>query len=155
MNTNENNNKIELADKIFNLECPTLDIGDRVGNTGYIDFIQPNEFNESFRKGIDKDNRRFITIHANIEYENGEIKKTFTTIFERYTGISLPIQSANMVVLFETAGGININQLELLYKLLTEGSVNITEKIINTCHITALNYMHKYKPVKISLVNID
>ena len=33
----------ELINKIYNYECPILNIGDRKGHTGYIDFIQEKE----------------------------------------------------------------------------------------------------------------
>jgi len=121
----------ETANKIYNIECPTLDIGERTGGTGYIDFIKSSEFPESFRKGIDKFGRKFISFRADIHYANGGINETLTTLFQRSNDYQHLWMAAGDVpktkLLFDTIGGANINQLELVYNLLQNGHVNLTE----------------------------
>jgi hypothetical protein len=161
-----NNEQIKtIANQIYDIECPTLDIGTRVGSTGYIDFINSNEFIESVRKGVDINGRKFIAFRANIEYSNGQNIETFTTIFQRYyNDENLWMGAGKQTHLFATYGGINIFQLHLLYKLLTEKTVMVTEDMINTCSLEDMvntyrigqyNYDNEktlHYPVKITLV---
>ena len=46
----------------YSLNCPILDLGNRVGWTQYIDFITWDEVNYPIMKGRDKFNRYFIVI---------------------------------------------------------------------------------------------
>ena len=145
-----------LTNQIYNIECPILDIGQKAGSTGYIDFINSNEFIESLRKGIDKTDRKFISFRANIEYSNGQNVETFTTLFQRYSDDEyLWMGAGKQTHLFATYGGINIYQLQLLYKLLTERTVMVTEDMINNCRLGQYNYDNTntiHCPVKITLV---
>lgn len=160
----------EIAENIYNIECSTLDIGDRTGGTGYIDFIEPTEFPESFRKGSDKYGRKFVTVRANIYYANGDYYETFTTLFQRYKDTEHLWMSAGKLakikLLFETIGGANIYQLNLLYDLLKNGYVDITDEMIDNCNLLPYNqsvtlFMPPkdkdpgWKPIKITLKCCD
>ena len=157
MSTREINDQIQLtAYKILDIDCPILYIDDESGYTGYIDFIGEDRFNESVRKGSDKFGRRFITFRANIEYSDGSIIETFTTLFQRYSENEfLWVGAGRQCHLFATEGGTNLSQLQLLFNLLTEKTVIVTEDMINTCrHVphSYINYPQKHHPIKITLV---
>lgn len=126
-----------IATEIYNTTCPVLDIGDKYGNTGYIDFIDTNDFSEPVRKGIDRHGRKFICFRAIIEYTEGQTKETFMTLFQRYMGYELLWMGAGQnIQLFSTYGGTVVEQLELVLKLLQETSVDVTEDMLRTCRIT-------------------
>lgn len=145
-----------ISRQIMDIDCPILDIGEKRGYTGYIDFITPKDFKEKVNKGIDMFDRRFVTFRAIIEYEDGKTTETFTTVFQRYTNNELLWMSAGYYsLLFYTYGGVALEQFELLYKLLTEGSVDVTEDIYKNCRIQCSTCgIHKVdtnKPKKIYL----
>lgn len=145
-----------ISRQIMNIDCPILDIGEKTGYTGYIDFITPKDFKEKVNKGIDMFDRRFVTFRAIIEYEDGKTTETFTTVFQRYTNNELLWMSAGRYsLLFYTDGGMILKQLELLYKLLTEECVEVTDDIYEHCRIQRSTYgIHKAdtnKPKKIYL----
>lgn len=146
-----------ITQEIYNQDCPNLDIGDRVGITGYIDFIDTSEFEESFNKGIDKYERKFVSFRANIEYEDGTTKETFTTLFQRYSKTeNLWMGAGRNTHLFDTDGGTNLQQLQLVLKLLKEGSVDITDEIYENCRITPSKWnwdIDNNKPKRIYLVS--
>ncbi len=148
----------QVADQLFAFNCPELDVDDQMGPTGYIDFIKPNDFYGSCRKGIDCANRKFITFRAEIEYSNGQKLQTFTTLFERR---NIPdaymIQSANKYTLFYTDGGATVEQLKLVLKLLNDKVIGLSEEMAKDCKIrypgALIEDNYSYKPVKISLIN--
>lgn len=72
--------------KIYNL--PTLDLGDRVGATGYLDFIRPDKMaGLPIKRGFDRLNRAFFCL--NVSYlpcsPDFSIERVIT-IFQRYAG---------------------------------------------------------------------
>ena len=52
----------DIMQSILKKDLPILDIGDRVGSTGYIDIIKNNEIIYPVMKGKDYINRPFIVI---------------------------------------------------------------------------------------------
>jgi hypothetical protein len=117
-----------LIQKLFSLDFPLLDIGKRNGNTGYLDFIKPDELKtNNVVKGIDFCSRPFITFKATIEFQNGEKLKTFTTFFKRYTDNQLIWHCCGNFGenLFNTEGGAKNNQIEMLYQLLKDGEFKL------------------------------
>jgi hypothetical protein len=146
-----------ITQEIYNQDCPNLDIGDRTGFTGYIDFIDTSEFVEPFNKGIDKYGRKFVSFRANIEYEDGTTKETFTTMFQRYFGREyLWVGAGRNTHLFATDGGTNLQQLQLVLKLLQEGSVDITGEMAVECRLTPSEFLwskvDNNKPKRVYLV---
>jgi len=121
---------VEVINNIFQIEFPTLDIGKRQGNTGYIDFIQPEELgNLSIMKGRDYFGREFIVFKSKLTTKNNNPVEYFTTFFKRYTDESNTIYHTaahDGNYLFATEGGITLYQLNFLYELLKKGSVDIT-----------------------------
>ena len=55
-----------LTDILSTPDIQVLNIYDRVGCTGYIDFIQINEVSAPLMRGIDQFNRPFFTLCADI-----------------------------------------------------------------------------------------
>ncbi len=147
-----------ITQKIYNQDCPNLVIGDRTGITGYIDFIDTSEFLEPFNKGIDKYERKFVSFRANIEYEDGTTKETFTTLFQRYSqSEDLWMGAGRNTLLFATDGGTNLQQLQLVLKLLQEGSVDITDEMAFECRLTRSKFswpeVDNNKPKRVYLVS--
>lgn len=130
-----------IADEIYNISCPILDIGEKCGTTGYIDFIDTKEFSEAFNKGVDKFGRKFISFRSMIEYEDGQTKDTFMTLFQRYRGDEfLWMGAGRNLHLFATEGGTTLEQLGLVLKLLNEKSVDVTEDINKNCRLHKCYY---------------
>jgi hypothetical protein len=148
-----------ITQEIYNQDCPILDISDRVGITGYIDFIDTSEFVEPFNKGIDKYERKFVSFRANIEYEDGTTIETFTTLFQRYSGRENLWMGAGRreTYLFATDGGTNLQQLQLVLKLLQEGSVDITGEMVDECRLPRSKILWRpvdnNKPKRVYLVS--
>jgi hypothetical protein len=147
-----------ITQEIYNQDCPNLDIGNRVGHTGYIDFIDTCEFVEPFNKGIDKYGRKFVSFSANIEYEDGTTKETFTTLFQRYFDReNLWVGAGRHTHLFATDGGTNLQQLQLVLNLLQEGSVDITSEMAVECRLTPSKFLwdkvDNNKPKRVYLVS--
>jgi hypothetical protein len=80
-------------------EIPVLDIGDREGSTGYIDFITPEDMKADLMQGIDQNGRTFLAVKMQYkqiqpipintedeEFTRNRVEKTnvVVTIFERY-----------------------------------------------------------------------
>jgi len=120
----------QLANNIFEIGCPILDIGDREGPTGYIDFIKPQELGvENIMKGKDKYNRNFIVFKSIITQLNYKPMHFFTTFFERYNNeydVMYHTAGHYGALLFETEGGTTISQMNILYELLKNGNVELT-----------------------------
>jgi hypothetical protein len=63
-------------------KCPVLDLGDRMGPTGYIDFLKPTDLSAPVMKGVDKFQRPFIALKLrDKDTEETEV----LTLFQRYT----------------------------------------------------------------------
>jgi hypothetical protein len=145
-----------ITEEIFNISCPILDIGKRFGHTGYIDFIDSDDFKEEFNKGIDMFGRKFIALRAIIEYTNGEIIETFMTLFQRYVqDDSLWVGAGSHLHLFSTQGGADLQQLQLVLKLLKDKTVDVTEEIYKNCRIHSFYYnrLNENIPKRIYLVS--
>ena len=104
-----------LNDILSTPDIQVLDLYDRVGSTGYIDFIHINEVTGPLMRGIDRYNRPFFMLCADIIYEDGTSVPTFTTIFQRYTDGSLwhSAGPAQYRMLLNTQGGMTVEQLGL------------------------------------------
>ena len=109
----------------INLEnIPTLDVKNRVGFTGYIDYIRCNEVTFPIMKGIDCLNRPFVVIKT---YINDQI--FMDTIFSRHTDqYSLWHSCGNhSYQILGTTGGMDVKQA-LLVKSLVENGEGMLEE---------------------------
>ena len=119
----------ELISQIYNYDCPILNIGDRKGNTGYIDFIQEKELGlNSVMKGNDCIQRPFIIIKAELVLSNGDTIPTISTFFQRYNDCKSLWQCCGHSgrLLMNTDGGMSEIQFEFLNQLL-----NVKEKVVD------------------------
>ncbi|MBS0649845.1 MAG: hypothetical protein JSR93_01665 [Verrucomicrobia bacterium] len=65
---------------------PVLDLGNRTGATGYLDFLQSNELTHSFMRGSDAGARPFISLKLNVPSGEGRPPhQTVITFFQRYS----------------------------------------------------------------------
>ena len=120
--------RTEYLKKIFNLKFPNLNLGNRYGLTGYIDFISPEELgNNNVMMGFDNSSRQFVVFKAELEYPNGLKKKTFTTFFKRHTHNELLYHTCGHygILLFNTEGGSTNDQIKMLYELLESGEYKL------------------------------
>lgn len=90
-------------------ELPIIDIGDREGETGYIDFIKPKEMQSPIMRGTDKYNRKFFTIRAKHKKSNRFYTQTF---FRRYVCQNKWSYGGKNIVPFECGVIFNDNTLE-------------------------------------------
>ena len=119
----------ELINQIYNYDCPILNIGDRKGHTGYIDFIQEKELGlNSVMKGMDCIQRPFIIIKAELVLSNGDTIPTISTFFQRYNDCKSLWQCCGHTgrLLMNTDGGMSEIQFEFLNQLL-----NVKEKVVD------------------------
>ena len=116
-----------LTDILSTPDIQVLNIYDRVGCMGYIDFIQINEVSAPLMRGIDQFNRPFFTLCADIIYEDGSIIPTFTTIFQRYSDSNLWHAAGHYRKLLNTEGGMNIQQIGLCRLLIKFGFIDFTD----------------------------
>jgi len=158
------NNTIELKrhnllialNKLNNLQFNILDIQDRCGSTGYIDFITNKELNNNnVMQGIDSSNRSFFVLKAEIVYSNNTKIKTLTTFFQRYTSDNILWHAAGnyMPILFCTVGGASVDQINMLYELLVNNNYIFIDKNYKDLRIynSYLDDFVDYNPVSISL----
>ena len=122
-----------------------LDVGTKIGMTGYIDFININEITVSLMKGTDTYGCPFFIVCAEILYADGMTVPTFTTFFRQYTKQNSKVWMACGMYneLIMTCGGMNISQFLFLRDLLKNGIVRFDdgtddETIQN--HIRLINY---------------
>lgn len=116
-----------ILNEIMKYDCCLLEIGNRGGKTGYIDFITESMLEgHDVMKGVDIDGRSFIVVKAHVIYKDLFIANTFTTFFQIYRDENLWMGCSQKGRHFmETEGGMTIIQLELLRDLLYNGSVKI------------------------------
>ena len=138
------NERTEYLEKIFKLNFPKLNLGNRYGATGYIDFIALEELgNNNVMMGYDASFRPFIVFKAELEYPDGLKKKTFTTFFKRYNDNNLLYHTCGHYgkLLFDTEGGSDNKQIKMLYELLESGEYKLNPDKI---HEMSINFRLKY-----------
>lgn len=62
------------------INLPYLELGERMGGTGYIDFLRPKDLESPIMAGIDRFNRFFLAIKLQSNKEIGTL-----VVFNRYT----------------------------------------------------------------------
>lgn len=120
-----------IISEIMRVECSHLDIGNRVSNTGYIDFIPENVLDDyEIMKGVDNIGRFFIVVKAHIIHNNEIVSNTFTTFFQRYKEDNICWMACGDKdrVLMETEGGMSLKQFKVLRDLIYERSVKNIEQ---------------------------
>lgn len=154
--TDTNNSLYDIITNIFNYECDILNIQDKEGYTGYIDFIKKSNLNNNIvMKGLDKFNRRFLVFKAEFIYPDGKIIQSFTTFFQRYDN-NLGIWHTcgnDGQLLMSSDGGMTKQQMLFIKQLLYEKTINLDKSIvINTRLRCYPNTYHFHEEIDISKI---
>jgi hypothetical protein len=117
----------EYNKKIINIieKCPQLDLKERCGYTGYIDFILRQEISSPLTGGYDIFHRPFIVVNGTAILENDNEVPFFQTFFQRYKDDQTLWVACNG--LFEYGGGLGVYQKKALLELFEHGTVNLTD----------------------------
>ena len=117
---------------IYFKQLPILNTGNRIGPTGYIDYISKEEVTHAVMKGKDCYGRKFIVIKAIIDN-----KICIQTFFQRYAD-TIDLWMGGQVLgdcynLLETIGGIKYKQANLIKDLVDGKTVKLLEEH-NPCY---------------------
>lgn len=107
---------------------PILDIGERENTQSeMIDFIKPDELTHPVMTGLDKYQRRFITIKFKVGRESLTLHQTF---FERYTHNQLDWVGASSASsgLIWTEPSLTSEQFEFINQIISGNKVTISEE---------------------------
>lgn len=100
-------------------QLPALDIGNRTGTTGYIDFIRPDMMSAPVMRGKDAFGRRFFVIRA--EHKQSK-DKGCQAFFERYTDSGLWVMGGRTI--------LSDNTSDYMAVISSKGSFNAQYKSI-------------------------
>ena len=109
--------------ELYNLpNIPNYDVGNRNGQTDYIDYLKWEEITEPVMKGIDIFGRHFVVIKMKIDN-----KLFMETYFQRYTNDSRWMSCGHATSRFLNTGGTGLdeNQIQLLKSIIQEESIEI------------------------------
>jgi hypothetical protein len=113
---------------------PVLDIGERMGATNYIDFIDPVELGDNgIMRGVDIYGRAFLCIRVEVtcKEEDGHrrIHWVFQTFFQRYVpDTDLWMGAGHFITpLMNTSGGLSEEQCILIARLVCGYRMRIIE----------------------------
>ena len=142
----ERQERLDIVNNIKNLNFEILDIGDKNGATGYLDFIKPSDLkNElSIMKGQDVVGRKFFVFKAIFEFEDKTTFETFTTFFQRYDDSDFTWHTCGHYgkYIMNTEGGTSNDQFKFILELLTNKFVELN-KDKEKCEILRLNFSNK------------
>ena len=129
----ECNERESIMKNIVARDYPILDIGQKVGHTGYIDFIKESDVPDPVMKGIDMHNRPFFVVNANVINIDGTKTKLFETFFQRYSNDKYLWHGCGHhgIQFMATEGGMQTNQMKFLQKRLENGKVELSEELID------------------------
>jgi hypothetical protein len=121
-----------MNELVLQYDCPLLDLGDRKGYWGYIDFIAERELGKTAAvKGVDCIGRAFLSLKAEFLFENGDSLPTFATFFQKYVNNKNIWQCFNYIGMellktsYEGDGyPVDAKQIALLQQLLTQNKVD-------------------------------
>lgn len=139
----KNIEKEDCISQIMNYNCRILDIGNKVGKMGYIDFINPKDIEKDVNviKGRDICDRFFIVVKCEYLYKDGTTEKTFSTFFQRHTGDKNLWHCCGIYdnILMDTEGGMNIEQFTLLSNLLKNKRIELNYDVVKNTYLTCFN----------------
>ena len=141
----------DIFNSIYDKDLNIYDLCEKMGSTGYIDFITDKDLSNEIVKGIDVYNRKFIIFKANFIYPNNKKIYTLSTIFQRYTDCNTCFMCCgnHHKYLLYSDGGLRKCELELVNNLITNGFVDLTEEIMEKCRLTCDKYENM--PIKIEI----
>ena len=109
--------------ELYNLpNIPNYDVGNRNGQTDYIDYLKWEEITEPVMKGIDIFGRHFVVVKMKIDN-----KLFMETYFQRYTNDSRWMSCGHATSRFLNTGGTGLdeNQIQLLKSIIQGESIEI------------------------------
>ena len=74
----------EIGQPVYDT-LPILDLGDQMGHTGYLDFLEPSDMTHPVMKGTDIHGRPFIAVRLVYTNRRGKTRTGVETLFRRYT----------------------------------------------------------------------
>ena len=121
---------------VMQMDFPILDIGKKVGMTGYIDFINYTDVTSPVMKGTDIYGRSFFVVRAKMTKKDSTCVDTLETFFQRRVSGDLWHGCGHDGPYFmSTEGGMAIEQMTFIKNLLVQGKVELTEDIIENLRI--------------------
>lgn len=124
--------RTNIIDNINKLNFDILDIGDKNGSTGYLDFFQPSDLKDglSIMKGQDMAGRKFFVFKSIFEFEDGSIYENFTSFFQRYETDNLLWHCCGHYgrYIMNTDGGTSNEQFKFIFELLTNDYVELCKE---------------------------
>lgn len=113
-------------------DYPVLDIGNKNGHTGYLDFISTEEISAPVTKGKDQHGRLFFVVRAKVGLSNGKTLNVFETFFQRYSDNDVLWHGCGHggIQFMWTEGGLSLCQAKFLKSLLENTNVELTEEVI-------------------------
>jgi hypothetical protein len=87
MKNNPIYNAFDLYNKDFFKDLPTLDLGNKIGSTDYIDFVKIDDMLSNIMKGVDYYGRHFVSIKYWVTDTTDMTKpyQSVGTFFQRYS----------------------------------------------------------------------
>lgn len=159
-------NNTTMYKHILNIEpslwntIPVLNVGERMGDTGYIDYIKDTEVTSPVMKGVDSHSRDFFTIKGEILVNNGDTYPVFETFFRRYTEGNTWMGCGHYGVNFmDTTGGMEDEQGLIIDKLISNKSIELDSSTTHTMrmpyNLTSIFEKKNVTPVLLRLVNME
>ena len=134
----------------YDLDCPILDVGQRMGWTQYIDYITWDEVEYPIMKGIDSARRKFVVLKVVVN--NVRIMQTF---FQRYTGGSGWMGCGHATTnLIDTSGCLRDNQIQFIKKIINDEKPIVKEELSPCLEIFLNNSVELYDERKINAATL-
>ena len=112
-------------------DTPVLDIGNRRGSTGYIDFLRLEQVTAPVMRGVDCYNRPCVVIKFKIEHPLGPTAPSIMmeTFFQRYPDNEKLWQGCGHAtpLPFATEGGMRNDHYQALNRILAGEKVRLSE----------------------------
>ena len=135
----------QIIYSICKMDFYKLDIGKKIGLTGYLDFFKqsdlPNDI--SIATGLDYCGRRFFIFKARFIFANGTHFDTFSSFFQRYNDDIFLWHCCGHygTYLLNTEGGADNLQLEFIHHLFSNKKVNLNPEL---CLNLRLNFKESF-----------
>lgn len=124
--------RTDIISNINKLNFDILDIGDKNGSTGYLDFFRPSALKDglSIMKGQDMSGRKFFVFKSIFEFEDGSVFENFTSFFQRYYDNKLLWHCCGHYgrYIMDTEGGTSNEQFKFIFDLLTNDCVQLDKE---------------------------
>jgi hypothetical protein len=141
----EQQEMLMILHQIFSTKYPILDIGERYGQSGYLDFIHPDELTSDIMCGKDMYGRNFIVFKCETVVHSNSLQ-FFTIFFQRYSNNEYLYHTAGNFgkYLFDTVGGTTLDQMKYLHHLLENKSIELSYNDIIKLKTTYKNSLMSY-----------